>query len=86
MPVQDDEAGHEDPQAGDLIRMKRGNVMIPKPRSAYLSVQCTKCGEKAVIFSHTTTDINCKSCGEILAKRSGSNAAILGKILGALDQ
>ncbi|HEY7734591.1 MAG TPA: 30S ribosomal protein S27e [Nitrososphaera sp.] len=66
--------------------MKRGNVMVPKPRSAYLSVQCAKCGEKAVIFSHTTTDISCKSCGELLAERSGSKAAILGKILGALDQ
>jgi small subunit ribosomal protein S27e len=60
--------------------------MVPKPRSAYLSVQCAKCGEKAVIFSHTTTDISCKSCGELLAERSGSKAAILGKILGALDQ
>jgi small subunit ribosomal protein S27e len=66
--------------------MKRGNVMIPKPRSAYLSVQCTKCGEKAVIFSHTTADISCKSCGELLAERSGSKASILGKVLGALDQ
>ena len=60
--------------------------MIPKPRSAYLSVECTKCGEKAVIFSHTTIDISCKSCGEPLAKPSGSKAAVLGKILGALDQ
>jgi small subunit ribosomal protein S27e len=60
--------------------------MVPKPRSAYLSVQCAKCGEKAVIFSHTTADISCKSCGELLAERSGSKAAILGKILGALDQ
>ncbi len=86
MPVQDDEAGHEDPQAGDCIRMKRGSIMIPKPRSAYLSVQCPKCGEKAVVFSHTNTDISCKSCGEPLAKPSGSKAAVLGKILGALDQ
>lgn len=86
MPVQDDEAGHEDPQAGDLIEMRRGNVMIPKPKSVYLSVECTKCGEKAVIFSHTTTNINCKSCGEVLAEPSGSKAVVLCKILSALDQ
>jgi small subunit ribosomal protein S27e len=86
VPVQDDEAGDEDPQAGDLKGLKREKVMIPKPRSAYLSVQCTKCGEKAVIFSHTTADISCKSCGELLAERSGSKASILGKVLGALDQ
>ena len=43
-------------------------------------------GEKAVVFSHTTTDINCKSCGELLAEKSGSLAIINGKVLGALDQ
>jgi len=66
--------------------MKRENIMIPKPRSGFLSVQCQKCGEKAVVFSHTTTDISCKSCGEILAEKSGSLAHIYGKVLGALDQ
>ena len=66
--------------------MKRESVMVPKPRSAFLSVQCEKCGEKAVIFSHTTTDISCKSCGELLAEKSGSQAIINGKVLGALDQ
>ncbi len=86
MSVQDDEARDEDPQAGDLTGLKRENVMIPKPRSAYLSVQCAKCGEMAVVFSHTTTDISCKSCGELLAEPSGSKAVVLGKILGALDQ
>ena len=66
--------------------MRRANIMIPKPRSAFLSVQCDKCGEKAVVFSHTTTNINCKSCGELLAEKSGSLAIINGKVLGALDQ
>jgi len=66
--------------------MKRHTIMIPKPKSAFLSVQCEKCGEKAVIFSHTTTNINCKSCGELLAERSGSLAKIFGKTLAALDR
>ena len=86
MPVQDYEARPEDPQAGDRINMKRESIMVPKPRSNFLSVQCAKCGEKAVVFSHTTTDINCKSCGEPLAQKGGSNALILGKVVGALDQ
>lgn len=66
--------------------MKRNSIMIPKPRSAFLSIQCEKCGEKAVVFSHTTTNISCKSCGELLAEKSGSLAIITGKVLGALDQ
>ncbi len=60
--------------------------MIPKPRSNFLSVQCPKCSEKSVVFSHTTTNINCKSCGELLAEKTGSKANILGKVLEALDQ
>lgn len=66
--------------------MKRESIMMPKPRSAFLSVQCEKCGEKVVVFSHTTTNISCKSCGELLAEKSGSLAIITGKVLGALDQ
>jgi small subunit ribosomal protein S27e len=61
-------------------------MMIPKPRSSFLSVQCEKCGEKTIVFSHTTANISCKSCGEPLAERSGSRAIILGKVLEALDQ
>ena len=66
--------------------MKRENIMVPKPRSNFLSVQCTKCSEKAIVFSHTTTNINCKSCGEPLAEKGGSKAKILGEVLGILDQ
>jgi small subunit ribosomal protein S27e len=66
--------------------MKRENMMMPKPRSSFLSVQCAKCGEKAIVFSHTTTNISCKSCGELLAERSGSKANIIGKVLEVLDQ
>jgi small subunit ribosomal protein S27e len=66
--------------------MKRENIMIPKPRSTFLSVQCEKCGEKAIVFSHTTTNVSCRSCGELLAEKSGSLAKINGKVLGALDQ
>jgi len=86
MPVQDNEARPEDTQAGDRINMKRESIMIPKPRSNFLSVQCEKCGEKAVVFSHTTTDVNCKSCGEPIAQKSGSKASILGKVVDTLDQ
>lgn len=68
------------------MKMKRESIMMPKPKSSFLSVQCPKCGEKTVVFSHTTSDISCKSCGELLAEKSGSKAEILGKVLGALDQ
>jgi small subunit ribosomal protein S27e len=63
----------------------KNNIMVPKPGSKFISVQCPQCGEKRIIFSHSTTDINCKSCGQIMAKKTGSKASIIGKIVEAFD-
>ena len=65
--------------------MRKDTIMIPKPRSNFLSVQCTKCEEQKVIFSHTTMDLFCKSCGELIAKKTGARANILGKIINTVD-
>ena len=65
--------------------MRRNNIMVPKPHSNFLSVQCLKCGENTVIFTYTTMDINCKACGEMVAKKTGGKAIVMGKILSVLD-
>jgi len=65
--------------------MRKQNILIPKPRSNFLSVRCTSCQEKQVIFSHATSDINCKSCGNPIAKKAGGKSAILGEIISILD-
>jgi small subunit ribosomal protein S27e len=65
--------------------MRRDHVMIPKPHSNFLTIQCIRCEEQNVIFSHTTMDLFCKSCGELIAKRTGSRASILGKHISVLD-
>jgi small subunit ribosomal protein S27e len=59
--------------------------MVPKPRSNFLSVECTECKEKTILFTHTTTDIYCKSCGQLIAEKTGGKAKILGKVLNILD-
>jgi small subunit ribosomal protein S27e len=61
------------------------NVLIPKPNSAFLNIQCSKCGENNIIYTHTTSNISCKSCNELLAERSGGKAKINGNIIGTLD-
>jgi small subunit ribosomal protein S27e len=65
--------------------MKKENILIPKPRSNFLSVRCTSCQEKQVIYSHATSDINCKSCGNPIAKKAGGKSEILGEIISILD-
>jgi small subunit ribosomal protein S27e len=61
------------------------NVLIPKPNSAFLNIQCSKCGENNIVYSHTTSNIYCKSCNELLAERSGGKAKINGNLTGTLD-
>jgi small subunit ribosomal protein S27e len=65
--------------------MRRNNIMIPRPRSNFLSVQCVRCEEQKVLFSHATMDVFCNSCGEPIAKKTGARANILGKIINTLD-
>jgi small subunit ribosomal protein S27e len=65
--------------------MRRDNIMVPKPRSKFISIQCPNCSEKRVIFTYTTTDVYCKSCAELVAKKTGAKADILGKVVSVLD-
>jgi small subunit ribosomal protein S27e len=63
----------------------KNSIMVPKPSSKFISVECTQCGEKRIIFSHSTMDISCKSCGQLIAKKTGSKASIIGKFVEAFD-
>jgi small subunit ribosomal protein S27e len=65
--------------------MSKRNIMIPKPRSNFVSVQCNECGEKRVIFTYTTKDVDCKACGHALARKTGGKANINAKVLNILD-
>ncbi len=65
--------------------MNKNNILIPKPKSKYLSVECNQCNQKMIIYSHTTVDISCKSCNEIIAEHRGGTAKILGKVLSTMD-
>jgi ribosomal protein S27E len=38
-----------------------------------------------VIFNYSTTDIECKACGQLVAKKTGGKAKIMGKVLSVLD-
>lgn len=91
MSKKDHERGNEDPQIGNptvaegICDMKRNMILIPKPHSTFVSVQCTQCDEKKVVFSHASLDIYCKKCGAMLLQKTGSKAKILGKVISNLD-
>ncbi len=66
--------------------MQKERILIPKPKSMFMLVQCAACGNEQVIFSHATMDINCKSCGGALANKTGGKAIIKAKSSKRLDQ
>ena len=65
--------------------MRREHILIPLPRSSFLLVKCPRCGAERVVYSHSTTPIKCKSCGELLVIPAGGKARILGEIVKRLD-
>lgn len=56
--------------------VKKERIFIPKPKSAFLSGTCVKCGTENAFFSNSTTDIKCKQCGEILAYKTGGRVQL----------
>ncbi len=65
--------------------MRRERIPIPKPRSTFLLVQCTNCGNEQPVFSATTKNVKCKVCENPLAESTGGKARILGAVLRRLD-
>lgn len=58
----------------DLVRKER--VFTPKPKSAFLSGTCVKCGTENFFYSNATQDVKCKQCGELLAHVTGGRVEL----------
>lgn len=61
--------------------MKKEHIPVPKPGSRFNRYECDACNEQQVIYSHATTTIMCKHCGNKIAEPTGSRAKINGKNL-----
>ncbi|MEM2122869.1 MAG: 30S ribosomal protein S27e [Candidatus Bathyarchaeia archaeon] len=53
--------------------------LIPRPRSLFLRVKCSSCGNEQVIFDRASTLIKCKVCDEVLAEPTGGKARVRGE-------
>ncbi|WP_458719460.1 zinc finger domain-containing protein [Candidatus Nitrosocosmicus sp. R] len=65
--------------------MKKHNIMIPKPRSHFVKVECDSCKNIKVLYTFGTKPISCPSCNAELLVNTGGQAKILGNILETLD-
>jgi small subunit ribosomal protein S27e len=59
--------------------------LIPKPRSKFLRVKCSDCGNEQVVFNSTTMQVNFNVCGAVLAESSGGKAKIRGEVVAELE-
>lgn len=58
---------------------------IPQPRSRFLRVKCTDCGNEQVVFGNSASVVKCLACGKTLVRPRGGKARILTKIISVLD-
>ncbi|MDG6997634.1 MAG: 30S ribosomal protein S27e [Nitrososphaerota archaeon] len=57
-----------------VVRKER--VSIPRPKSAFLSGTCVKCGTENVFYSNSGREVKCRQCGETLAYCTGGKVEI----------
>ncbi len=65
--------------------MKKEHVLIPEPNSKFLKVNCKECEKGNIVYSHASTSVSCKSCGNVIAESTGSKARIIGEISGTAE-
>ena len=65
--------------------MKKAHILIPQPSSKFHKVKCKECDEENIVYSHASSEVTCKSCGNIIAQPTGAVATIHGKISGTIE-
>lgn len=58
---------------------------VPKPRSKFLKVICSKCNNEQIIFNKAASNIKCLVCGSELANVTGGKAKIKSKVTQVFD-
>jgi small subunit ribosomal protein S27e len=65
--------------------LKKEHILIPEPSSKFQKVSCNECKEENIVYSHASSEITCKSCGNVIAEPTGAVANIHGKVLGSVE-
>lgn len=60
-------------------------IILPKPKSKFLKVICSKCKNEQIIFNKAAMDVHCLVCNSLLAESQGGKARIRAKIVQVMD-
>ena len=58
--------------------------LIPRPTSRFLRIRCISCESEQILFSHSSTQVQCQTCGEVLAEPTGGKAKINAAVISVL--
>jgi small subunit ribosomal protein S27e len=61
--------------------MKKGREPIPRQKSSFILVKCPDCGEERILFSASSKNVGCRSCGRTLAESRGGKALVLATVV-----
>ncbi len=65
--------------------MGRTEAAIPKPKTRFLKVKCSSCGNEQIIFSNANSNVKCLACNNILAESKGGKVKLRAKVVKELD-
>ena len=65
--------------------MKKEHVLIQEQISKFIKINSKECEKENIVYSHASTSVTCKSCGNVIAEPTGSKARIIGKISGTAE-
>ena len=65
--------------------MKKEHILVPEPSSKFQKVKCKECDEENIVYSHASTAVTCKSCGNVISKPTSALATLHGKISGSAE-
>ena len=58
---------------------------IPKTKSKFLKIICSKCKNEQIIFNKASSNVSCLVCGTELAKTTGGKAKVKAKVIQAFQ-
>ncbi|MFQ6010089.1 MAG: 30S ribosomal protein S27e [Candidatus Aenigmatarchaeota archaeon] len=60
-------------------------AIIPRPKSKFLKVVCSKCKNEQIIFNKASSEVKCLVCSATLAENTGGKSRIRARVIQVMD-
>ncbi|MFH1240312.1 MAG: 30S ribosomal protein S27e [Candidatus Diapherotrites archaeon] len=59
--------------------------LIPNPKTKFIRVKCSGCGNEQTIFNSAASDVKCNACNQLLAKSKSSRIELKAKVVKEME-